>query len=173
MEAAWAVVADGSPADIVISQSHQVFRRSNGGRAQVVNFAERWPIAYRALTPKPLEGCGGKPQHLGVSAGFQAGLELLQSQLLQVGLRRAGGTDHADLDAGCRIDGGDLDREADGSEFEITPAGRAPAIMVRPGPPAAPSPGPLASCHQRIGNLRRAVALDDGLCLGVVGALQN
>jgi hypothetical protein len=70
MEAAWAVVADGSPADIVISQSHQVFRRSNGGRAQVGNFAERWPIAYRAWTAKPLEGCGEKPQHLGLSSGF-------------------------------------------------------------------------------------------------------
>jgi hypothetical protein len=50
MDAAAVVVGDGSPADIVISQSHQAFRRNDRRRqilrasclALAVDFVERW-----------------------------------------------------------------------------------------------------------------------------------
>jgi hypothetical protein len=81
----------------VLSQSHQVFRPEHRPASKprslafAVDFAERWRIAYRVGTAKPLEGWGQKPQYLGLGHGLEARLELLQGEALQVRLRCAGG----------------------------------------------------------------------------------
>src|SRR5580704_3901885 len=107
-----------------------VFRRNNGGgqashdkSCTCGQFRGTMAVAYRARTAKPLEYCGAMPQYLGSARGLQAGLELLQRQPLQIGLRGAGRTDDADLGAGGRVDGDDLDGGADRRELEIHSAG--------------------------------------------------
>src|SRR5580704_13615406 len=129
MEVARVVVAEGSPADIVISLLG-IFRRSHRRRASLA----RQPSLVRSVTRNDARSISGPERQAlgglwrkaaisgGLSADLQTGLELLQGQPLEVGLRGPGGADYADLDAGGRIDGHDLDGGADWRELEIDPA---------------------------------------------------